>query len=139
MTSDDDVVEGVAVYVPEERVVFTGDTIFCRCQTWLYVSNVDQWLTALERIRALDVDHVVPGHGPVTTKAYVDVQRAFLLEWVTAVARGVAQGWSKEECIARISFADRFRVDVGQEYMMGHIQRENVSALYDKLVAGVRP
>ena len=123
----------IAVHVPEERVVFTGDTIFCECQTWLYVSNVDQWLAALDRIRALDVDHVVPGHGPVTTKAYVDVQRAFLLEWVTAVAVGVAQGWTKEECIARISFADRFPVDIGQEYMMGHIQRENVAALYDKL------
>ncbi len=129
----------IAVHVPEERVVFTGDTIFCECQTWLYVSNMDQWLAALERIRTLDVDHVVPGHGPVTTKAYVDVQRAFLLEWVAAVAAGVAKGWTKEECIARISFADRFPVDIGQEYMMGHIQRENVSALYDKLVAGVRP
>ncbi len=129
----------IAVHVPEERVVFTGDTIFCECQTWLYVSNIDQWLAALDRIRTLDVDHVIPGHGPVTTKAYVDVQRAFLLEWVAAVAAGVAQGWTKEECIARISFAERFPVDIGQEYMMGHIQRENVSALYDKLVAGVRP
>jgi cyclase len=34
----------VAVHVPEERVVFTGDTIFCECQTWLMTSNVDQWL-----------------------------------------------------------------------------------------------
>ncbi|MBM3694919.1 MAG: MBL fold metallo-hydrolase [Actinobacteria bacterium] len=129
----------IAVHVPEERVVFTGDTIFCECQTWLYVSNVDQWLAALERIRTLDVDHIVPGHGPVTTRAYVDVQRAFLLEWVTAVATGIAQGWSKEECLARISFADRYPVDVGQEYMMDHIQRENVAALYDKLAAGIRP
>jgi len=129
----------IAVHVPEERVVFTGDTIFCQCQTWLYVSNIDQWLTALDRLRTLDSDHVIPGHGPVTTRAYIDVQRAFLLEWVAAVAAGVAQGWTKEECVARISFAERFPVDIGQEYMMGHIQRENVSALYDKLAAGVRP
>jgi len=129
----------IAVHVPEERVVFTGDTVFCECQTWLYVSSVDQWLASLDRIARLDVDHVVPGHGPVTTKAYLAVQRAFLMEWVTVVARGIAQGWSKEECIARISFADRFPVDVGQGYMMDHIQRENVSALYEKLTAGRRP
>jgi cyclase len=129
----------IAVHVPEERVVFTGDTIFSQCQTWLYVSNIDQWLAALERIRTLDVDHVVPGHGPVTTKAYVDVQRGFLMEWVTAVAIAVGKGWTKEECVARISFADRYPVDIGQEYMMDHIQRENVSALYDKLSAGIRP
>jgi cyclase len=129
----------IAVYVPEERTVFPGDTVFSECQTWLYVSNIDQWLAALERIRALDVAVVVPGHGPVTTKAYLDVQRAFLLEWVTAVATGVAKGWTKEECVARISFADRYPVDIGQEYMMDHIQRQNVMALYDKLSAGLRP
>jgi cyclase len=41
----------VAVYVPDERAVFTGDTIFNQCQTWLMTSNVDQWLAALETIR----------------------------------------------------------------------------------------
>ena len=51
------------------------------CQTWLMTSNVDQWIEALERIRALDVDHVVPGHGPVEPKLdYVDAQRAVLLD-----------------------------------------------------------
>ena len=59
----------LAVHVPEERVVFTGDTIFSECQTWLMTSNVDQWIEALERIRQLDVDHLVPGHGPVQTIA----------------------------------------------------------------------
>ena len=54
----------LAVHVPEERAVFTGDTIFNECQTWLMTSNVDQWLEALERIRQLDVDHLVPGPRP---------------------------------------------------------------------------
>src|SRR3989337_848810 len=34
----------VAVHVPEERAVFTGDTIFSECQTWLMTSNMGQWL-----------------------------------------------------------------------------------------------
>ena len=57
----------VAVYVPEQRVVFTGDTVFSECQTWLMTSDIDQWVGALDLISGLDVDHVVPGHGPVTT------------------------------------------------------------------------
>ena len=61
----------VAVYVPEERVVFTGDTVFSECQTWLMTSDIDQWVGALDQISALDVDTVVPGHGPVTTPAYL--------------------------------------------------------------------
>ena len=125
----------VAVYVPEERVVFTGDTVFSECQTWLMTSNVDQWLDALETIRALDVDRIVPGHGPVTTKAYLDTQRSVLLEWKSAVARAIALGWSREETVQRVNFADRYPVDIGQEYMMEYIQTLNAGSLYDKMTA----
>src|SRR5207253_1216394 len=83
-------------------------------------------LEALERIRQLDVDHVVPGHGPVVALDYMDTQRAVLLRWKAAVADGVAKGWSREETIAKVRFDDEFGpVDVGQGYMMDHIQNNN--------------
>jgi cyclase len=125
----------IAVHVPEERTVFTGDTIFSQCQTWLMTSNVDEWISSLDRIRALDVDHVVPGHGPVTTLEYVEVQRSILLEWKTAVAVAVGKGWSREETVARVNFADRLPVDIGQGYMMDYIQTLNAGSLWDKLTA----
>jgi cyclase len=125
----------VAVHVPEERAVFTGDTIFSECQTWLMTSNVDQWLEALERIRQLDVDHLIPGHGPVTTLTYIDTQRATLLDWKSAVADAVARGWSREETVERVRFDERYPVDIGQGYMMNHIQTKNAGSLWDKLTA----
>ena len=128
----------LAVHVPEERVVFTGDTIFSGCQTWLMTSSVDDWLTALERIRTLDVDWIVPGHGPVVTKQYLDVQRSVLMEWKTAVAVAVAKGWTREEAVAQVNFKDRFGpVDIGQGYMMDYIQTWNAGSLYDKLTGAV--
>ena len=129
----------LAVHVPEERVVFTGDTIFSGCQTWLMTSNVDRWLAALERIRGLDVDWMIPGHGPVVPKSYVDVQRSQLMEWKTAVAGAIAKGWTREETVARVNFQDRFGpVDIGQGYMMGYIQNWNAGVLYDKLTGAVQ-
>jgi cyclase len=125
----------VAVYVPEERAVFTGDTIFSECTTWLMTSDVDQWIAALDRIRALDIEHVIPGHGPVQPKSYLARQRAFLLEWKSAVAVAVANGWSREETIERVNFAERYPVDIGQEYMMDYIQERNAGALWDRLTA----
>ena len=125
----------VAVHVPEDRVVFTGDTVFCECQTWLMTSNIDQWIAALDRIGSLDVDHVIPGHGPVTTRAYLAVQRSNLLDWKAAVAAAVAKGWSRLETIERVNFADRYPVDIGQGYMMDHIQTLNAGSLWDKFTA----
>ena len=124
----------IAVYIPQERVAFVGDTIFNRCQTWHMESDLDQWIESLDLLRTLDVDYIVPGHGPICTKIELEVQKAFLYEWYAAVAIGIAKGWSKEECVEKISFLDRFPVDIGQEYMAEFVNSNNVAALYEKLI-----
>jgi cyclase len=116
-------------------MVFTGDSIFSGCQTWLMTSDVDQWLGSLEIIRALDVDTLVPGHGPVTDLSYVDKQRSVLLGWKAAVAQAVAAGWTREETQARVKFPDLGPVDVGQEYMLEYVETLNAGSLFDKLTS----
>ncbi len=129
----------LAVHIPEERVMFVSDTLFNQCQTWLYVSDVYAWIASLERLMGVDVDTIVPGHGPICTKQELYTQRAFLLEWLTAVSVGISKGWSKEACVKNISFLDRFPVDIGQEYMGEEVNKQNVMALYDKLTAPMQP
>ena len=75
----------------------------------------------------------------MTTPAYLDTQRANLLEWKSAVAAAVAKGWSRAETIERVSFADRYPVDIGQGYMMNHIQTLNAESLWDKFTGAVPP
>lgn len=123
----------LAVVVPEERMMFIGDTVFNGCQTWLYTSDIEKWLRSIDRLLEVDVDKVIPGHGPVCTKQALYVQRAFLLEWITQISVAVGKGWSKEECLKRLGFADRFPVDIGQEYMLDDVTKNNISALYDQL------
>jgi len=123
----------IAVYIPKERVAFVGDTIFSECQTWFHSSDPDAWLRSLSLLSELDVEFIIPGHGPVCGKDYIPRQSAFIREWVTAVAVGIAKGWSKEECVKRISFLDRFPMDVGQESIGPMVQQLNVERIYDFL------
>lgn len=125
----------IAVYVPQQRMVFTGDSIFNGCQSWLMTSDVDQWLASLEIIRALDVDTLVPGHGPVTDLTSVLKQRAILLAWKSAVAQAVAAGWTREETQARVKFPEFGPIDVGQEYMLDYVETLNAASLFNKLSA----
>ena len=125
----------IALYVPEERTVFVGDTIFSGCQTWLHSADIDALLNSLNLIEKLDFDYLVPGHGPVVGKEYIAYQRAVVYDWIAAVADGVAKGWDLNECIARISFADRWPMDIGQEESMEYVQRTNVTKCY-KYVTG---
>ena len=124
----------ICVCVPEERVAFTGDTLFSNCQTWLHSAEIDLLLGTLNFLETLDVDWFVPGHGPVVGKEFIREQRAFNYEWIAAVANGIRQGWSLDECIQNINFIDRFPVDIGQEEMMEYIQRTNVVKCYHYLM-----
>lgn len=123
----------IAVHVPKERVVFVGDTIFSECQTWFHAADPDAWLWSLDFLKTLEVDYIVPGHGPICNKDYIPKQSAFIREWVTAVAVGMAKGWSLEECVQRISFLGRFPVDIGQEAAGPMIQQKAVERIYNFL------
>ncbi len=124
----------ITVFIPKEKVAFVGDNIFCECQTWFHSSDPDAWLRSLDFLNTLDVEYIVPGHGPVCKKDYIPKQSAFIREWVAAVAVGIAKGWSKEESLERISFLDRFPMDVGQESSGPMVQRLNVERIYDFLL-----
>jgi glyoxylase-like metal-dependent hydrolase (beta-lactamase superfamily II) len=122
-----------AVYVPEERVIFCADNIFCGCQTWLHAADPDAWLWSLDFLKNLDADYIIPGHGPVCNKEYISKQSAFIREWVTAVAVGIARGWTREECVERISFLDRFPMDIGQESIGPMVQQRSAARIFDFL------
>ena len=125
--------EQTSVFIPKERVVMVGDTVFAHCQTWLQEADIDSWLKTLDFLNTLAVDFIIPGHGPVVTKDYLTVQSVFIREWIDAVAAGIAKGWSKDECLERINFLDRYPVDIGQESSGPMIQKLNVNTVYNYL------
>jgi cyclase len=66
------------VVVPSARTVFTGDLAFIGGTPIAWAGPVTNWIRACDTIAALDVDIVVPGHGPVSdVKGVLDVKRYF--------------------------------------------------------------
>lgn len=55
----------VAVFLPDEGVLFTGDVLFNRCTPIGWEGTFGGWISALERLAALEPETVVPGHGPI--------------------------------------------------------------------------
>jgi cyclase len=53
------------VWVPDVRVVFSGDIVFSGVTPIMWAGPAKNWVAALERIEELDPVAVVPGHGPV--------------------------------------------------------------------------
>lgn len=61
----------VLVHAPDDRTVFTGDILFIDGTPIMWNGPVRNWIAACDRILAMDVEAIVPGHGPITDKAGV--------------------------------------------------------------------
>jgi cyclase len=113
------------VLLPAERVLFTGDLLFSGSHPIVWAGPVSNWIAACDLILGMDVEVLVPGHGPLATKRDVREQRAYfdyLLdearrlrgEGLTAVqaARTLQldrwAGWGDDERVA-VNFAAAMR------------------------------
>ena len=125
-----------AVFIPEERTIFTGDNIFNQMQVFLHEAWPKEWLESLEALKKLDADHYIPGHGEVCTKAYLDEEASFIKDWINSIGEAIKKGWSLEEAQKLISFLDRYPMGAGMEAFGPELQKMNVARLYALALEG---
>jgi len=68
----------VLVYSAADRTIFTGDILFIEGTPVMWQGPVANWIKACRLIEDMDVDHIVPGHGPITDRAGVTRVREYL-------------------------------------------------------------
>jgi len=69
----------VLVHVPDARTIFTGDILFIDGTPIVWAGPIANWVKACDLMLGLDVETVVPGHGPVTDKSGVQRVRDYLV------------------------------------------------------------
>ena len=96
----------VLAYVPSQRVIFTGDILFIEGTPIIWAGPVSNWIKACEYIESLDVQTIVPGHGPITDKAGVRTVRQYL-DFVDREARArFDAGLSASDAVKDIALGD---------------------------------
>jgi len=65
-------------YVPDANTVYTGDILFIGGTPIVWAGPLSNWVAACNLMLAMDVDTVVPGHGPVTDKVGIVAVRDYL-------------------------------------------------------------
>ncbi|MGW7345427.1 MBL fold metallo-hydrolase [Streptomyces sp. NPDC054854] len=94
------------VWLPRQRVVFTGDLIFAGGTPFLAMGSLSGSLRALERLRELGAETVVPGHGPLTDPSAYDSTERYL-RYVGELARdGRARGLTPLETASRADLGE---------------------------------
>lgn len=94
------------VYLPESKTIYTGDIVFLTNTPVIWAGPVENWFHALDLIASLDVDIVVPGHGPVTDKAGVREVGEYLVYVRDESRKRFEAGLSVEEAVQDIALGD---------------------------------
>jgi len=71
--------DSLLVYLPEEKVLFTGDALFTDCYPFMGYGYIPGWIKTIDYISTLNVDKIIPGHGPISGKKDVADMKAYLL------------------------------------------------------------
>ena len=66
------------VLLEDERLLFAGDIAFSYVTPLAFEGHVGGWLQVCDRVDALPVETLVPGHGPVGGKAELREMRGYL-------------------------------------------------------------
>ena len=116
------VTEGDAVvWLPAERVLIAGD-IVDNPLPFAYRCDVNGWITALEKIRAMDPAIVVPGHGKVLHGTeHVDRLMALLTSIRDQTGAAVKRGATLEDTRAAVDVTSLRGSLVGDNQMLGFI------------------
>ena len=92
----------VVVYLPKERIVCTGD-LMESVVSYMGDSYPEEWIATLERLKAIDFDTVMPGHGVVFKgKTKIEAFQKYLRDVITQVTALRKQGLSVEAAAPKV-------------------------------------
>jgi cyclase len=136
------------VHVPAQRVLFSGDILFSEAHPIAWAGPVSNWIAACDRILAMDVKTIVPGHGPLAGPDAVRELKAYF-EYLYEQARAChAQGMTALEAARSIALerwadwgeGERLVVNIANIYaeLSGDPEPLNPLAAFEQMAALAR-
>jgi glyoxylase-like metal-dependent hydrolase (beta-lactamase superfamily II) len=70
----------IAVYHPRSKVLFAGDAVLEGMSPYIRPDSIDTktWIKNLERLKKLDIEWILPGHGVLSKRDIIDSNIRFL-------------------------------------------------------------
>jgi cyclase len=121
------------VYLPEHKILFAGDIAFHYVTPIAQSGHVTKWIETLDRILAMDVQTIVPGHGPLGGKKELADMREYYVILKREARKRYDAGVSPGRAAAEI--------DMGKYELWARPERAvtNVVRLYAEFDGSIKP
>ena len=112
----------VVAWLPEQKVLFTGDLVFNGGTPFMLMGSVAGVLDALPRLREFEAETLVPGHGPVCDPASIDDVERYAQYVLDLAVAARAAGLSPLEAVAESDLGE-FGDWHDRERIVGNLHR----------------
>jgi cyclase len=112
----------VVVWIPERKLLFTGDIVFNDCTPFVAEGCVEHFFDTLATLRALGAETVVPGHGPIGGPDMFDKVEGYLRFVQAAAKDAFARDLSPLEAARRLDL-ERYAGWPDAERIVGNLAR----------------
>ena len=127
------------VWLPQERILFTGDVCVNGSFNYVHDSNLSGWIAALEGAKKLGAVRVCPGHGPIGGPEIIADQQEYFVE----VRRGVQQLMAKastaeaiRQAAPRLAAALRKNPRIGRYVPTDHYFEAHAEKAFEEMAGG---
>jgi glyoxylase-like metal-dependent hydrolase (beta-lactamase superfamily II) len=137
------------VHIPADKIVFTGDILFIGGHPIIWAGPTSNWLRACDRLLAMDVETIVPGHGPITDKKGVAEIKSYFEYIFDEARKRYEAGMPAFEAARDIpldryaswSDGERIVVNVASIYreLSGDTTHPNVASLFGQMALFLAP
>lgn len=117
----------VVVWLPTERVLFSGDLVFEGGTPFALEGSIAGWLETCDRLEALEPEVVVPGHGMVTDVSAISSVRGYLQFVEETGRRGLEAGLTPLEAASDTDLGG-FTHLTDTERLVGNLHRAYAEA-----------
>lgn len=96
----------ITVHFLKRKVIFLGDLLFYRRFPWMGDCDLNGWIDRLGEVLSLDIDVVIPGHGPPTDLSEVKRFREMFVALRAGVEKAIRDGSSEEAAMREVQLPD---------------------------------
>ncbi|MBD3183226.1 MBL fold metallo-hydrolase, partial [Candidatus Poribacteria bacterium] len=121
-------------FLPDEKVIFTGDAVVNAHSPWMGESDVQNWIKTLRMLAGMEVDTVCVGHGPLAGHEVFAQLSRYLTALRDEVGYRVSQGRSLKATL------DQVNIPLRKEWLVDdNAFSDHIKSVYSQLTSEVPP
>jgi len=82
----------LVVWLPQQKILFSGDILFTDFHPFMADGDLTGWGKTIDNLLTMDVERIIPGHGPLSSKKDLQEMKAYLITFDTTAREMTAKG-----------------------------------------------